>query len=94
VLSYSKALLLTPVAVLYIEAPASLLSDTAAVAFVAAFWLLSGFINSLSYVVIPQLVPAASAPRAASVMSLVFQLACVTGLGLATWLEYDWFERC
>jgi hypothetical protein len=54
--------------------------DLAALALVAAFWALSGYVNTCAYLLAPSLVPAAARSRAGGLMAASFQGACLAGL--------------
>lgn len=76
-------------AVAYLWFPARLLSDAAAVAFVAAHWTLSGLVGAWSYMLLPQALPHPdSAAHGGNAMSAAFQLSQMLGLAAAAVLEY------
>lgn len=61
--------------------------DAVAVAVVALFWVLSGYLNTCSYIVAPTLVPLGQKPRASGLMTIAFQSACFGALLLAYWVQ-------
>ena len=77
------------VALAYLWFPRELLSDAAAVAFVAAHWLLSGLIGAWTYMLLPQALPEPSAAaHAGNIMSAAFQGSTILGLVAVSLLEY------
>eukprot|EP00892_Ulva_mutabilis_P004022 jgi/Ulvmu1/1992/UM012_0154.1 len=77
-------------AVAYLWAPQALLSDTAAVGFVAGHWTLSGLVGAWSYMLVPRALPRRGASQhAGNVMSAAFQASQLVGLLGAALLEYS-----
>ena len=73
----------------YLWFPPHLLSDVAAVAFVAAHWLLNGLIGAWTYMLLPQAVPDPQlAALGGAVMSTAFQAFSISGLAAALLLEH------
>jgi predicted MFS family arabinose efflux permease len=54
------------------------------VVFVAAVWVLGGYINTMANVLAPKLVPPQLKSAAAGNMAIAYQLAHFLGLGIAT----------
>jgi hypothetical protein len=71
--------------------PEAWLGDAGAVLLVAAFWVLSGYLNTGAYLVGPTLVAPSQAGRAGGLMACAFQTSCFLGLMLAyalqAWLQ-------
>ena len=66
-----------------------LYNDYFIVAWVALFWLLSGYSNTLTLILAPAWAPHSAKIRSGVVMTFVFQASCVTALVLACALE-EW----
>lgn len=64
-------------------------NDYFIVAWVALFWLLSGYSNTLALILAPAWAPHSAKLRSGVVMTFVFQASCVTALVLACALE-EW----
>ena len=64
-------------------------NDYFIVAWVALFWLLSGYSNTLALILAPAWAPHTAKLRSGVVMTFVFQASCVTALVLACALE-EW----
>ncbi|PNW84001.1 hypothetical protein CHLRE_04g212250v5 [Chlamydomonas reinhardtii] len=62
--------------------------DVTAVAVVALFWVLSGYLNTCSYLVAPTLVPPSAKSRASGLMTVAFQSACFAALLLAAAIQH------
>ncbi|KAG2500340.1 hypothetical protein HYH03_001915 [Edaphochlamys debaryana] len=61
--------------------------DVAACVVVALFWVLSGYLNTCSYLVAPTLVPPNQKGRASGLMTVAFQSACFGALLLAALVQ-------
>ncbi|GFR41593.1 hypothetical protein Agub_g2316 [Astrephomene gubernaculifera] len=61
--------------------------DVGAMAVVAVFWVLSGYLNTCSYLVAPTLVPPSQKARASGLMTVAFQSACFGALLLAAVIQ-------
>ncbi|KAG2452002.1 hypothetical protein HYH02_003044 [Chlamydomonas schloesseri] len=61
--------------------------DVTAVLVVAVFWILSGYLNTCSYLVAPTLVPPSQKSRASGLMTVAFQSACFGALLLAAVIQ-------
>lgn len=86
----AMALATVPLAVgffLYIKAPHHYHHDVGSMFMVIVFWLLGGYINTVSNVLAPNLVEPALATRASALMALAFQIAHFAGLILAIVLQ-------
>ncbi|EFJ41398.1 hypothetical protein VOLCADRAFT_98621 [Volvox carteri f. nagariensis] len=57
--------------------------DLTALVVVALFWVLSGYLNTCSYLIAPTLVPPGQKSRASGLMTVAFQSACFGALMLA-----------
>lgn len=72
----------------YLWFPEHLLSDAAAVAYVAAHWLLGGLIGAWTFVLLPHALPGPTAATlGGAAIALAFQAACACGLAAAFLLE-------
>mmetsp|Transcript_22046 Transcript_22046/g.48132 ORF Transcript_22046/g.48132 Transcript_22046/m.48132 type:complete len:479 (+) Transcript_22046:161-1597(+) len=67
--------------------PEALLGDVGATILVAAFWLLSGFVNTCSYLVAPCLVSPQHKARASGLMTVAFQSSCFIALLIASAIQ-------
>jgi hypothetical protein len=81
-LSLAKAALMLPL-LCNIFYPESWLGDSGALLLVAAFWVLSGYLNTGAYLIGPTLVAPSQAGRAGGLMACAFQTSCFLGLMLA-----------
>ncbi|GLC52618.1 hypothetical protein PLESTB_000649700 [Pleodorina starrii] len=63
--------------------PELLGGDVTSCVVVALFWVLSGYLNTCSYLVAPTLVPPSQKSRASGLMTVAFQSACFGALMLA-----------
>ncbi|GBF88674.1 MFS general substrate transporter [Raphidocelis subcapitata] len=68
----------------YLQAPSSLLSDPLAIALVVLLWAIGGYVNTISYILAPGLVPPKRATKASALMALTYQVAHIVGLVCAT----------
>lgn len=77
----------------YLQVPSSLLYDPVALAIIALLWLAGGYINTISYIMAPGLVPPKRATKASALMALTYQIAHIVGLicatGIALWIYGD-----
>lgn len=79
---------MTPLFFLYISSSFTHHNDIVAVVYVALFWLLSGYINTIAYVSAPRWVVPGGSAKAASFMALTFQTGCLLALLVAFALEH------
>ena len=89
-LSLAKTALMMPL-LCNIFYPEAWLGDAGALLLVAAFWVLSGYINTGAYLVGPTLVAPSQAGRAGGLMACAFQTSCFLGLMLAYALQ-SWLQ--
>jgi hypothetical protein len=79
-------LAVAPLFFLYLKSPPRWHSDGAAVAYVAAVWCASGYINTAANMCAPRMVPPQLKSAAAGLMALCYQTGHVVALALATTL--------
>lgn len=84
---------MTPIFFLYISTEVSYCNDWAAVLYITLFWLLSGYVNNIAYVMAPKWAPQASTAKAGSIMALVFQTSSLLALLFAFWIEHSQFAE-
>lgn len=72
----------TPLAFWYIMAK-PFLSDSLVIAYIAVFWLQSGAVNSVSFVLAEKWSSSALQGKAGGLLAFVFQLSCLVALGIA-----------
>ncbi|EFN58589.1 hypothetical protein CHLNCDRAFT_140764 [Chlorella variabilis] len=73
-----------PLFLLYLKSPKHLHSDVAVVLFVTMIWVLGGYINTMSNMLAPKLVPPQLKGTAAGLMAIAYQAAHFLGLAIAT----------
>lgn len=73
-----------PIFLLYLKSPPRLHSDVAIVLFVTLMWVMGGYINTMSNVLAPKMVPPQLKSAAAGLMAIAFQVAHFLGLAVAT----------
>jgi hypothetical protein len=80
---------MAPIALCYLWAPQKYLSDIAAVIFVVFQWNFSGLVGAWSFMLLPRFFSGPEcAAYAGTVMSAAYQGGTISGLLLATLLEY------
>ncbi|KAK9849775.1 hypothetical protein WJX84_003292 [Apatococcus fuscideae] len=78
---------ITPLFFVYLAAGVAWRSDVLAIAYIFAFWLMSGYINTCAYLVAPEWASLGGSAKAGALMALTFQSACLIALFLAFALE-------
>ena len=76
-----------PLLFISILKPHLCLGDIGALLLIGIFWVLSGYLNTCSYLLAPKMVPANQKARASGIMTVAFQLSCFTALILAGLLQ-------
>ncbi len=71
---------MVPLLLLSIFRPSLCLGDAGSVLLVGTFWVLSGYLNTCSYLLAPKLVPHNQKARASGIMTVAFQSSCFAGL--------------
>ncbi len=61
--------------------------DVSSALVVGLFWVLSGYLNTCSYLVAPLLVPPSQKPRASVLMTVAFQSSCFGALLIAYFIQ-------
>ncbi|WIA44094.1 hypothetical protein OEZ86_010446 [Tetradesmus obliquus] len=83
-LALSGALLLCSVAFfVYLQVPPRMQYDPYVMVLVLALWLGGGYINTMSYILAPSLVPPRICTKASATMALTYQIAHILGLCIA-----------
>eukprot|EP00879_Flechtneria_rotunda_P012598 GHRR01013155.1.p1 GENE.GHRR01013155.1~~GHRR01013155.1.p1 ORF type:complete len:404 (+),score=171.24 GHRR01013155.1:43-1212(+) len=70
----------------YLQVPPRMQHDSYVVALVVVLWLGGGYLNTMSYILAPSLVPPRVCTKASALMALTYQVAHILGLVLATGL--------
>lgn len=78
---------MVPLLFVAIFRPSLCLGDLGGALLVGVFWVLSGYLNTCSYLLAPQLVPPSQKARASGVMTVAFQSSCFAALMLAGGLQ-------
>ncbi len=78
---------MVPLLLLSIFKPHMCLGDAGSLVLVGVFWILSGYINTCSYLLAPQLVPASQKSRASGIMTVAFQSSCFAALMIAGMIQ-------
>jgi hypothetical protein len=79
---------MVPLLFLSIFQPRLCLGELGAVLLVGAFWVLSGYLNTCSYLLAPQLVPPGQKARASGIMTVAFQSSCFVALIIAGFIQH------
>ena len=77
-----------PLLFLSIFRPEFCIGDLGALVLIGFFWVLSGYLNTCSYLLAPKLVPANQKARASGIMTVAFQSSCFSGLILAAFVQH------
>ena len=77
-----------PLLFLSILKPHLCLGDIGSLLMIGTFWILSGYLNTCSYLLAPKLVPANQKARASGIMTVAFQISCFFALIFAGFLQH------